>query len=187
MKFYQINKNLQMMSSTNKNCLIAYYSRKGNNYVGGSIVNLPIGNTEVIAKKIKGFIGGDLFEINTKKPYPLDYNETTVDAKDELRKNARPELTETVKNMADYDVIYLGYPNWWGTFPTAVFTFLESYDFIGKTIVPFCTHEGSGIGRSENDIRKLCPNAKVLSGIAIRGSSVASADNIVLSWLKKQV
>jgi flavodoxin len=173
------------MSNTNKKCLIAYYSRKGNNYVGGNIVNLPIGNTEVIAKKIKGFIGGDLFEINTVKPYPLDYNETIDVARDELRKNARPELTDKVKKMADYDVIYIGYPNWWGTFPMAVCTFLESYDFTGKTIVPFCTHEGSGIGGSERDIKKLCPNAKVLPGLAIRGGSVAVADNLVKNWLSR--
>jgi flavodoxin len=172
------------MSNTNKKCLIAYYSRKGNNYVGGNIINIPIGNTEVIAKKIKDFIGGDLFEINTVKAYPIAYDETTNIAKDELRKNAHLELTDTVKNMDDYDIIYLGYPNWWGTFPMAVFTFLESYDFSHKTIVPFCTHEGSGIGSSERDIKKRCPNAKFLPGIAIRGSSVANADNIVQSWLK---
>jgi len=169
----------------NSKSLIAYYSRKGNNYVGGSIKNLPIGNTEVIAKKIQGFIRGDLFKIETVKPYPADYNETTEIAKIELRQNARPELAEKIKNIDDYDVIYLGYPNWWGTFPMAVFVFLESYDFSGKTIVPFCTHEGSGIGNSERDIKKLCPNAKVLSGIAIKGSSVANADNIVQSWLNK--
>jgi flavodoxin len=173
------------MSNTNKKCLIAYYSRKGNNYVGGNIVNLSIGNTEVVAKKIMALIGGDLFGINTVTPYPISYDETTKVAKDELRKNARPELTEKVKNMVDYDVIYLGYPNWWGTFPMAVFTFLESYDFTGKTIVPFCTHEGSGLGSSERDIKKLCPNANVLSGLAIRGGSVASSDNVVQSWLKK--
>jgi flavodoxin len=85
--------------------------------------------------------------------------------------------------MADYDVIYLGYPNWWGTFPMAVFTFLESYDFSNKTIVPFCTHEGSGMGKSERDIEKLCPYAKILPGIAIRGSSVAGAGNLLHSWL----
>jgi flavodoxin len=124
------------MKGSAKKYLIAYYSRKGSNYLDGNIVNLPIGNTEVITKKIKGFIGGDLYEINTVKPYPADYTETTVVAKNELRNNARPELTETVKNMYDYDAIYLGYPNWWGTFPMAVFTFLESYDFSGKTIVP---------------------------------------------------
>jgi Flavodoxins len=174
----------QMNSSTKKQCLIAYYSRKGNNYVGGSIKNLPVGNTEVVAKKINGFVSGDLFEINTVKPYPLDYNETTVVAKDELRKNVRPELTDKVENMADYDIIYLGYPNWWNTFPMGVFTFLESYDFSGKTIIPFCTHEGSGIGNSERDIKKLCPNAIVLEGISIRGSSVESSDSMIQSWLK---
>lgn len=170
----------------NSKTLIAYYSRKGNNYVGGNIVNLPIGNTEVIAKKILDFVGGDLFEIETVKPYPADYTETTEVAKIELRANARPELADKIKNFEDYDVIYLGYPNWWGTFPMAVFTFLESYDFSGKTIVPFCTHEGSGIGNSERDINKYCPNAKVLTGIAIRGGSVTNADNVVQSWLKKQ-
>ena len=175
------------MIQPNKKCLIAFYSRKGNNYVGGNIVNLPIGNTEVIAKKIKTFVEGNLFEINTIKPYPIDYDETTKVAKDELRKNARPELTDSVKNIADYDLIYLGYPNWWGTFPMAVFTFLEFYNFAGKTIVPFCTHEGSGLGSSERDIKKLCPNAIVFSGIAIRGSSVASADNVIQSWLKNMI
>jgi flavodoxin len=173
------------MSSKNKRSLIAYYSRKGSNYLNGKIINLPIGNTEVIAKKIKDFTGGDLFEINTVKPYPVDYTETTEVAKVELRTNARPELTDIVKNIDDYDVIYLGYPNWWGTFPMAVFTFLESYDFSGKTIISFCTHEGSGIGSSERDIKKLCPNANFLPGIAIRGGSVNEAENIVENWLKK--
>jgi flavodoxin len=173
------------MLVSNKKSLIVYYSRKGQNYMDGRIINLPIGNTEVIAKKIKEFIGGDLFEINTVKPYPIDYTETTNVAREELHKNARPELSDTVKNMDDYDVIYLGYPNWWGTFPMAVFTFLESYDFSGKTIIPFCTHEGSGMAGSERDIKKLCPNVQVEKGISIRGSSVNSADSLIKSWLSK--
>ena len=173
------------MSETNKKVLIAYHSRKGQNYVSGNIVNLQIGNTEVVAKKIQTIKGGDLFHIDTIKPYPVDYTETTNVAKVELRQNARPELTKTVKNMDYYDVIYLGYPNWWGTFPMAVFTFLESYDFTGKTIIPFCTHEGSGMG-GERDIKKLCPNTNVLPGIAIYGSKVATADTAVQSWLKIQ-
>ena len=175
------------MTQSNKKCLIAYFSRKGYNYAGNNIVNLPIGNTEVIAKKIQGFIGGDLFEIKTIKQYPLDYTETTEVAKVELRNNARPELTDKVKNMDNYDVIYLGYPNWWGTFPMAVCTFLESYDFTGKTIFPFCTHEGSGLGRSERDIKKLCPDANLLPGLDILGRSVANADNVLQSWLKKHI
>ena len=166
--------------------LIVYYSRKGENYLNGNIVNLTVGNTEVVAKKIQSLTGSDLFEIDTVKPYPNDYTETTNVAKDEKRGNARPKLTATVENIDSYDIIYLGYPNWWGTFPMVVFTFLESYDFSGKTIIPFCTHEGSGIGSSERDIKKLCPEAKVMSGLAIRGGSVNSADSIIKSWLLKQ-
>ena len=171
----------------NSKSLIAFYSRKGNNYMGGKIVNLPIGNTEVIAKKIQAMTGSDLFEIETVKTYPTDYTETTAVAMDEKKKNARPELTETVDNMDLYDVIYLGYPNWWGTFPMAVFTFLESYDFSGKTIIPFCTHEGSGLGNSERDIKNLCPNANVKPGLAIRGGSVKNSDNEITDWIKKQI
>lgn len=106
-------------------------------------------------------------------------------SKEELRANARPVLTGTVADMDSYDVIYLGYPNWWGTMPMAVFTFPESYDFSGKTIVPYCTHEGSGLGSSERDIKKLCPTAEVLSGLAIIGGTVDGADNDLANWLKK--
>lgn len=165
--------------------LSVYYSRRGSNYVSGSIVNLPVGNTEVIAKKIQGLTGSDLFQIETVKPYPVDYTETTEVSKVELRQSARPELTEMVPDMATYEVIYLGYPNWWGTMPMAVFTFLESYDFSGKTIIPFCTHEGSCLGSSERDIKRLCPSAKVLPGLAIIGRTVARADNEVANWLRK--
>lgn len=171
----------------NSKSLIAYYSRKGENYLNGSIVSLPVGNTEVVAKKIQELTGSDLFEIDTVKSYPEDYTETTEVARTEKRQNARPELTGAVNNMDSYDVIYLGYPNWWGTFPMAVFTFLESYDFSGKTIVPYCTHEGSGLGSSERDIRKLCPDAKMLPGLAIRGGSVKSADSSLKSWISKSL
>ena len=166
--------------------LIAYYSRKGNNYVGGSIVNLPIGNTSVIAQKIQEITDAKLFEIKTVKTYPTDYTQTTEVSKVELKNNARPELSESVIDMDSYDTIYLGFPNWWGTFPMAVFTFLESYNFSGKTIIPFCTHEGSGLGKSERDIKKLCPDAKLIPGIAILGSSVSRADDEIKNWLKNQ-
>ncbi len=169
----------------NSKSLIAYFSRKGNNYVGGSIVNLLIGNTEVIAKKMQKLTASDVFQIRTVRSYPEDYTETTNAAHEEQKKNARPELAEKVNNMDSYDVIYIGYPNWYGTMPMAVFTFLESYDFSGKTIVPFCTHEGSGLGSSERDIKRLCPTAKVLPGLAIQGGSVERADKDVTNWLKK--
>lgn len=164
--------------------LIAYYSRKGQNYLNGSIVTLPVGNTEVAAKMAQEITGGNIFEICTIKSYPIDYTETTEVATVEKRNNARPELSSRVNNMDQYDTVILGYPNWWGTFPMAVFTFLEEYDFSGKTILPFSTHEGSGLGSSERDIRKLCPSATVLPGLAIRGGSVGRADQLVANWLK---
>jgi flavodoxin len=168
----------------NSKSLIAYFSRKGNNYVGGCIVYLPVGNTEVIAGKIQKLTGSALFQIKTVQSYPEDYTETTNVAREEKKENVRPELTEIVADMDSYEVIYIGYPNWWGTMPMAIFTFLESYDFSGKTIIPYCTHEGSGMGNSERDIKKLCPDAKVLSGLAIQGGSVDRADKDVANWLK---
>lgn len=165
--------------------LIAYFSRRGKNYMDGKVVTLEVGNTEVLAHKIQQLMGGDLFEIRTLQEYPEEYIDTTRVARNELRTNARPELAEYVKNMEDYDVVYLGYPNWWGTFPMAVCTFLESADFSGKTIIPFCTHEGSGIGYSEQDLQKICPGAKLITGIAIRGGRVASADRQLEEWLQK--
>jgi flavodoxin len=151
--------------------LVAYFSRTG--------------NTAVVARMIQKLTGGDVFRIAKVKDYPADYNETTEVARQELRQNARPELSGRVDNMSDYSVIVLGYPNWWGTMPMAVFTFLEEYDFSGKTILPFCTHEGSGMGRSESDIRKLCPDAKVLEGFSNRGGSVQRAENDIAAWLRK--
>jgi flavodoxin len=174
------------MTDTSKKILIAYYSRKGQNYVNGRIVDLQEGNTGVAARMIQEITGGDLFEIHTVKNYPLDYTETTRVAAAEKRSNARPELASHVVNMDEYDTIILGYPNWWNTFPMAVFTFLEEYDFTGKTIFPFCTHEGSGLGNSERDIQKLCPEAKLVTGLAIQGSAVKNADELIRVWISKK-
>lgn len=167
--------------------LIAYFSRKGNNYVSGKIVKLTVGNTEIAAKKIQTYTGGDLFEIQPVHPYSEDYDRCTEEAKQELQENARPKLTSYISDMNQYDVIYLGYPNWWGTMPMAVFTFLDDYDFSGKAIVPFCTHEGSGMGKSESDIKKLCSNATVIPGLAIYGSKVDHADETIIDWVKENV
>ena len=171
------------MNVTNKKCLIAYYSRKGQNYVSGRIVDLKVGNTEVVANMIQKITGGDMFHIESVAAYPKDYTEATEVAKNELRAKARPKLTGQVEKMEAYDVIFLGYPNWWGTMPMPVYTFLESYDFCGKIIVPFCTHEGSEMGHSEQDIAKACPKATVLKGIAIHGTSASSAVSNVSSWI----
>jgi flavodoxin len=99
------------------------------------------------------------------------------EAKQELRNQARPEMKEKLDGIDHYDTIILGYPNWWGTMPMVCYTFLESYDFSGKRIIPFCTNEGSGMGSSERFIKKLCPNATVLNGISIHGAEVQTADN----------
>jgi flavodoxin len=165
--------------------LIAFFSRKGSNYVGGGVKDLPVGNTELAAGIIRRLTGGDSFKIETAKAYPASYEETTRVAQLEQGRNARPEIIGLVDGMEKYDIILLGYPNWWGTMPMPVFAFLEAYDFSGKTIVPFCTHEGSGLGRSESDIRKLCPGAKLAKGLSIQGGSVQKAESVISAWLRE--
>jgi flavodoxin len=164
--------------------LIAYFSRKGNNYVGGSVENLPVGNTEVAAKMIQKLTGADIFRIATVKEYPADYNETTDVARQELRQSARPQLSSDVENLDGYGVIFLGYPNWWGTMPMPVCSFLDGYDLSKKIIAPFCTHEGSGLGRSLSDLKKMCPHSTILDGLAIRGGDVRNAKDTVAGWLQ---
>ena len=165
------------------NKLIAFYSRADENYVNGQIKTLETGNTEIAAGMIADMIGADLFKIEQKVPYAKDYNECIAQAQEDQRSDARPELTSYPDSIDGYDVIYLGYPNYWSTMPMAVFTFLEHFDFSGKIIKPFCTHEGSGMGRSMEDIRKLCPDADVREGLAIHGAGVDRAKNDIENWL----
>ena len=163
--------------------LIAFYSRADENYVNGMIKTLEIGNTEVAAGIIKELTGADLFKIEQAKSYSSDYNECIAQAQDDQRQNSRPELTNYPETLDEYDVIYLGYPNYWSTMPMAVFTFLEHFNFSDKTIKPFCTHEGSDLGSSVSDIKKLCPKAKIEKGLAIRGGSVNRAKNDIEKWI----
>lgn len=165
--------------------LIAYYSRRGQNYVNGVIRDLEIGNTEFLALRLAEMTGGTLFHIDTVKPYPADYHETTRQAMTELQTGVRPELTEMVEAMEEFDTVILGYPNWWGTMPMAVHTFLEQYDFSGKRIIPFCTHEGSGAGHSKKDIQRLCSSAKCLSCETVKGSAVRSAEYFINRIINK--
>lgn len=167
-----------------RNVLIAYFSHEGEAYAAGKIVTLKIGNTRAAAEMMAEMIGADLHRIETVHPYPFNHMETVEIAQKEQKQNARPELQETNLDMASYDTVILGYPNWWGTMPMAVFTFLEQYDFSGKTILPFCTHEGSGMGHSESDIKKLCPDAKLGQGLAITGNRVNKAQKDIENWLK---
>ena len=168
-----------------KHVLVAYFSRPGNNYVNGQIVNLSVGNTEVVAKLIRELTNGDIFRIETVIPYPSDYKETTDVAGKELREKERPKLSDRVQDINFYNVFLLGYPNWWGTIPMPIATFLSEYNFEGKAIAPFCTNEGSGLGRSIADIKELCPKSTILDGLAIRGSNVKSARTEVLNWLRE--
>jgi flavodoxin len=155
----------------NKKILIAYFSWSG--------------NTREIANQIHERAGGDIFEIKSVNSYPADYNACTEQAKQEQEKNARPALATEVQNFASYEVVFIGYPNWWGTLPMPLFTFFEKYNFGGKTIIPFCTHEGSRLGRSVPDIKRLCPDAAVEAGLDVRGGRVKSAQSDVAAWLNK--
>ena len=147
--------------------LVAYLSRAGENYnVGipqaGSASAayagyIEKGNTAMMAAVIADMTGGDLFEIQTVTPYPEDYASMLRVAQEEIDTDARPALAANVENMADYEVVFIGYPNWWGTMPMFMFTLLDAFDWTGKKIVPFCTNEGSGLGSSERDIKASCP------------------------------
>lgn len=164
--------------------LIAYFSRSGQNYVSGTIKPLKIGNTEVVAKMIQRRTGAELFKLVPQVSYSDDYNECIEQAKDDQKRGARPELASYPDCFAQYDTIYLGYPNYWGTMPMCMFTFLEHFDFSGKTIRPFCTHEGSGLGNSIRDIKNTCPGAKVEAGLAICGAKADRAETEVARWLR---
>lgn len=170
----------------NMKVLVAYFSRTGENYGVGHIEK---GNTHIIADMIAEQVDADLFEISTVVPYPDEYEACTETAKQEQEEDARPELSATVENMEDYDVIFLGYPIWWSDMPMAVYSFLESYDFSGKMIIPFCTHEGSGFSSTERSIADICTSATILNGLALKGSvaqnSQYKATIEVTEWLDK--
>lgn len=165
--------------------LIAFYSRAGENYFGGTYRRVAAGNTEKAAEMLSRLTGGKLFKIEQARPYSENYQTCIAEAKADLQKKARPEVLNLPENLDAYDEIYLGYPNYWGTMPMAVYTFFERYDFTGKTIHPFCTHEGSGLAGTVQDIRKAAPGAAVTRGLAIHGSSVDGAQAALEKWAQE--
>ena len=165
--------------------LILYYSRKGENYVNGSIKKLSKGNTEIVAEFIQKAVGGDLFEVDTVKPYSEDYTACTEEAKRELNSNARPELKKYLDSIDGYDNIFVCGPCWWGTFPCAVFTQLERLDFTGKKVMAVMTHEGSGLGSCERDLKNICKGAAFGKGIAVHGADAAKSESSVSKWAKQ--
>ena len=163
--------------------LVAFYSRANENYFGGAMRYVEVGNTEKAARMIADLTGADLFKIEQKAPYAADYRTCIDQAKKDLQAKARPELVALPENLDGYDEIYLGYPNYWGTMPMAVYTFLEAFDFSGKEIHPFCTHEGSGLAGTERDIKKAAAGAEVTKGLAINGSAVDGAKQQISEWV----
>lgn len=162
--------------------LVAFYSRADENYFGGTYRYIKVGNTEKVANMIAKVIGADLFKIEQLVPYSANYQECIAEAKKDMQSAARPELKEMLENIDEYDEIYLGYPNYWGSMPMAVYTFLEAFDWSGKTIHPFCTHEGSGLSDTVREIEKVCNGATVAKGLAINGSSADNATKTVEAW-----
>ena len=168
-----------------KKVLVVFFSRTGENYAVG---NIEKGNTHIIAEMIAKETGVKLFRIETVKPYPDEYKACVEVAKAEKENNARPEVKGDVK-VEDYDVIFLGYPNWWGDMPMAVYTFIEKHNWNGKTVVPFCTHEGSGLSGTERKLKDACKGATVSEGLAIKGTTAQNSQpqalKAVQTWLKK--
>lgn len=184
------------VSNTQNKILIAYFTWSDNTVVENpdsidvdaetSASVLSPGNAELIANWIAEETGGDLFSIKTQNKYSSDYDECLNQARKERDNNERPALVERVNNIDDYDVIFLGFPNWWYTCPMAVFTFVESYDLSGKTIIPFCTHGTGGLSRTIRDLKKLLPdNCEVLEPIGVYRPEVKNSKNKVLDWLRK--
>lgn len=151
--------------------LVLYFSRSG--------------NTRQLATMIHNRVGGDIVEIKPLKPYPEDYNACVDLAKQEQKQKARPKLAADIPGLNTYHTIFIGYPNWWGTMPMLFFTLLEANNMAGKTLVPFCTHGGSNFGNSLHDLKKLCPKARIVKGLAITGTSVAQSSAKVDAWLSE--
>ena len=167
--------------------LIVYYSRKGENYVDGNIVDLKKGNTEICAEFIQKAVGGDLFEIETVQEYSKDYHRCTEEASRELKENARPELKRCLKDLECYDNVFVCGPCWWGTYPVAVFSLLERLDFAGKKVMALMTHEGSGLGNCERVLRRICKGASFGTGLAVRGADSGKSESTVAGWAKKNI
>lgn len=161
---------MKAQNSSGKKMLVAYYSWSG--------------NTREIANQIKSLTGCDIFEIVPEKAYSTNYNECVETAKNEINAGVKPALKTKVENIEQYDVIFVGTPNWWSTMAPPVATFLSDYDLSGKTLIPFVTHGGGGMARCESDMKQLLPDITFLKGIAISGSRAKNAENKVAEWLK---
>ena len=182
-------------NTDNENILIAYFSVPENVDTDGIHANSGasivvknkdvLGNMQYMAMTIQEAIGGELFRIETKEKYPLEHETLVNQAKEEQNEDARPELATHIENVEQYDMIFLGYPNWWGDMPQPLYTFLEEYDFSGKTIIPFNSHGGSGFSNTIEEIKKLQSNATVRDdGLSISRNDVADSEQEITDWAK---
>lgn len=182
-------------NTDNENILIAYFSVPENVDTDGIDANSGasivvknkdvLGNMQYMAMTIQEAIGGELFRIETKEKYPLEHETLVNQAKEEQNEEVRPELATHIENVEQYDIIFLGYPNWWGDMPQPLYTFLEEYDFSGKTIIPFNSHGGNGFSNTIEEIKKLQPNATVKDdGLSISRNDVADSEQEITDWAK---
>ena len=164
--------------------IIIYFSRADENYSVGYITK---GNTEVVAEYIRDITKADMFKVERKVPYAKDYNTCIKQAQDEQRRGERPELKQMLNSIEDYDVVFVGSPIYWGTMPNPLLTQLEKLNWQGKTVMPFTTHEGSGLGNVVADLKNICKGATVLNGFAITGSAVKGSKDKVQNWIKQNL
>ncbi len=169
------------------NIIAIYFSMKGQTIGPGmKLTHLDKGNTAAAAEFIQKAVGGDLFEIEADRAYSEDHMVLIKEAKQELENGTRVPA-KSYPDLSRYDTVYLGYPNWWNTMPMVLFTFLEHYDWTGKRIIPFCTNEGSGLGNSVSDIKKLCPGIEVDEGASFTGSQVRESEGKIAGWAKSRL
>lgn len=164
--------------------LVVFYSRKGENHMPGGIQVLEKGNTAYAAEYVAKALGADLFEIDTVVPYAENYRQCCAQAVAEKKNNARPAIKNYVEDISGYETIFVCFPNWCGTAPMCVFTFLEHYDLTGKRIVPLCTNEGSGLANSEADLAAACKGATMLPGLSVRGHQARDSEEEISNWAK---
>ena len=162
--------------------LIVFFSHTGENYGVG---NIKVGNTKPVADEIQKVTGGDEFEIVEEKSYDMPYDDLTKLAKEEYENNARPAFKGEVKDIEQYDTIFIGGPIWWGTYPQVMFPFFDKYDLNGKTLIPFSTHEGSGLGSVVSDLKKLYPNASFKTAFSIYGHESRKDLSKIDKWLNQ--
>ncbi|MGM9797649.1 MAG: flavodoxin [Parabacteroides sp.] len=170
---------------TGKNVLVTFFSHTGENYAVGNITK---GNTHIIADMIAEKMGSRLFEIVSVKEYPKTYDACVDVAKREKEAGARPAIKDDIV-VEEYDVVFIGYPNWWGDMPMAVYTFIDKHSWAGKIVIPFCTHEGSGLSNTAKYVANACEGAKVENGLAVRGeiaqNNQEQARKAVAQWLER--